>query len=193
MTNDHEGILKRLEKLERQNRRMKLAGLGAFVIAGTLLLMGQTRRVHPSTITATGFVLVDAQGRERATLAMYNGGPRLDLYDENGKARAGLTVTSDGPGLGLFDANGKARVGLSAFSDGPGLALFDANGKPRVGLVAFSDGPVLDLSDANGFTADIGVTDLVTPVTGETHKTSAASIVLFGKDKKLLWSAPPQN
>jgi hypothetical protein len=42
MTNDHEAILRRLEKLERQNRLMKLAGLGAFVIAGAFLLMGQT-------------------------------------------------------------------------------------------------------------------------------------------------------
>ena len=56
-----------------------------------------------------------------------------------------------------------------------------------------SGGPVLVLDDASGFATEIGVTDLVTPATGETHETSAASVVLLGKDKKVLWSAPPQN
>lgn len=39
MMNEHEGIGSGLEKLERQNRRMKFAGLGALVIVGTLSLM----------------------------------------------------------------------------------------------------------------------------------------------------------
>ncbi len=38
--------------------------------------------------------------------------------------------------------------------------------------------------------AKIGSTELETPRTGETHKTSAASVVLFGKDGKALWTAP---
>jgi len=33
-------------------------------------------------------------------------------------------------------------------------------------------------------------TGLLTPHTGETHKTSAASVVLFGKAGKVIWSAP---
>jgi hypothetical protein len=31
---------------------------------------------------------------------------------------------------------------------------------------------------------------MVTPRTGETHKTSAASLVLFDKDKNVIWKAP---
>ena len=193
MTNEQGAIEERLGKLERQNRRMKLAGLGAVVIAGAFALMGQAGRVHPSTITATGFVLVDAQGRERAKLEMYKGVPMLILYDAKGKPRAGLGVFSDGPKLGLYDANGKVRAALAAFSDGPGLGLYDAKGKLSAMLAASPDGPWLELTGANGFEADIGVTGLVTPATGETHKTSAASIVLFGKGKKVLWQAPPQN
>ena len=65
-------------------------------------------------------------------------------------------------------------------SGGPGLNLDDANGNPKATLGVSSDGPGLDLYDANGFEAEIGVTDLITPATGETHKTSAASIALFG-------------
>jgi hypothetical protein len=192
MTNEHGAIEERLEKLERQNRRMKLAGLGAVVIAGAFVLMGQARLVHPGTITATKFVLVDAQGRQRATLDMYKGSPILGLFDANGKLRAELAAAPNGPWLQLNDASGNMRAGMDAFSDSPELDLYDANEKPQAMLAVTSDGPGLQLNDASGFETHIGVTDLVTPATGETHKTSAASIVLFGKDRKVLWSAPPQ-
>jgi hypothetical protein len=240
MTNEQGAIEERLEKLERQNRRMKLAGLGAMVIAGAFVLMGQASGPRtPSEVRAKSFVLVDANGETRARLYMSasaNGpeltlldakgnerltlygppiGPTLALSDANGEVRAGLAVTSDRPwltlydakgnprvvldansegaGLALSDANGEVRAGLAVTSDGPGLVLSDANEKPQAGLAVTSDGAGLQLNDPSGFETDIGVTDLITPATDETHKTSAASIVLFGKDKKVLWSAPPQN
>jgi hypothetical protein len=52
------------------------------------------------------------------------------------------------------------------------------------------DGDALRLSDPQGFSASFGVTDLITPSTGETHKTSAASLVLFDKKKSVIWKAP---
>lgn len=48
----------------------------------------------------------------------------------------------------------------------------------------------LIVEDKEGFSAVVGNADLVTPRTGETHQTSAASVVLFDKDKKVIWSAP---
>jgi hypothetical protein len=39
----------------------------------------------------------------------------------------------------------------------------------------------------NVFQATVGSTDLVTPETGESRKTSAASVVMFGKDGKVIW------
>jgi hypothetical protein len=240
MTNEHGAIEERLEKLERQNRRMKLAGLGAMVIAGAFVLMGQASGPRtPPEVRAKSFVLVDANGETRARLYMSASakGPELDLLDAkgnprvvlgasgtsggldlldakgnerltldgppigpalvlsdaNGNTRAEMDAFSDSPELDLYDASGKPRAGLGAWPEGPGLKLYDANGKPRAGLAVTSDGPTLGLDDANGFKTRIGVTGLVTPATGETHKTSAASIVLFGKDRKVLWSAPPQN
>ena len=58
------------------------------------------------------------------------------------------------------------------------------------GLFMSNAGPQVFLYDREGFQTTIGTTDLVTPRTGETHKTSAASLVLFDKDKKVLWKAP---
>jgi hypothetical protein len=42
-----------------------------------------------------------------------------------------------------------------------------------------------------GFSMVLGTADLVTPTTGETHRTSAASITMFGngKDHKVIWKA----
>jgi hypothetical protein len=50
-------------------------------------------------------------------------------------------------------------------------------------------GPVT-VSDERGFQAILGQTYLKTPHSGETHMTSAASLVLFDKDKKVIWKAP---
>lgn len=48
----------------------------------------------------------------------------------------------------------------------------------------------LFVSDDQGFSADLGVQDLVTPRTGETQKTSAASLILFDKNKSVIWKTP---
>jgi len=213
---EHGTIEERLEKLERQNRRMKLAGVGALVIAGAVVLMGQASgpRTLPE-VRANSFVLVDANGQRRAMLAMFSDGPGLAPYDPTGQPRAELTVFSSGPDLQMEDANGKVRVGPTVFlgkpelvliganekaeadlfvdSIAPALTFSDTNGSQRVALGVASDGPWFSLNDASGFKTDIGVTHLVSPETGEVRRTSAASIALFGKDKNVLWSAPPQN
>ena len=44
----------------------------------------------------------------------------------------------------------------------------------------------MSLTDREGFQTIVGSNRLETTRTGETHKTSAASVVLFDKDKKVL-------
>lgn len=194
MINDHEGILQRLEKLERQNRRMKLAGLGAIVIAGAFFLMGQASGPRTQDeVRARSFVVVDAQGKPRATLNMYIGQPRLALTDANGITRASVAVSSRGPAVLLADANKKAVALLSVQLNGPRLDLVGVDETQGASFEVSGQGPGLQLNDANGFETDIGVIGLTNPLIGETRTTSAASILLFGKDKKVLWSAPPQN
>ena len=96
---------------------------------------------------------------------------------------AALGVVKGVPGLNLFsdDSTQQASLDLEA---GPRLLLSDETG--TVSLEKAS----LEVSDKQGFRTKIGSTELETPRTGETHKTSAASVVLFGKDGKTLWSAP---
>lgn len=95
-----------------------------------------------------------------------------------------------GPGLALADATGKPRVSLAVLKSDPNLWLTDDKGKQRFAMILDSNGPNLRLSDDEGFETSIGSTDLVTPATGETHKTSAASLVMFDKEKNVIWRAP---
>jgi len=57
-------IVYRLERaVEKENRMLKRVGLGALVLAGAMLLMGQARSSR--TVEAERFVLKDASGRVR--------------------------------------------------------------------------------------------------------------------------------
>lgn len=70
------------------------------------------------------------------------------------------------------------------------LSLETPDRKGSVELKASNEGINLTLKDSNGFSSVIGMTRLLTPGTGESHKTSAASLVMFDKDGKIIWRAP---
>ena len=121
-------VLARLEKVERQNRRLRGAGIAVFVLAAAGLLMGQAMP-KARIVEAEGFQLKDGQGMVRAELVVDKDGPRMALRDENGKTRAKLIVIKEGPGLALTDENGIDRAVLAVGKAGPGLALYDENEK----------------------------------------------------------------
>jgi len=235
-TPDWTAVVERLEKLERQNRRLKQMGAVALLIAAAVLLMGQASPNR--TVEANEFVLRDGNGKVRGTFSMADLGPQLALLDANGIQRVNLLLTVRTPSLFLSDANGQNRVALQVSETGPFLDFYRTdgelaawflgpdeggliglrapNGDRRLLLRVSEDGPAVELynnervganearvaldgtagqarlvlSDAEGFNTVVGTTDLITPRTGETHKTSAASVVLFDKDKKVLWKAP---
>jgi hypothetical protein len=128
------GLILRVVKLEQQNRRLKLGGLGIVLCVGILMLMGaaKTRR----TVEAEKIVLLDRQGHTRVTIstpafAGAAAGANLDdpviwITDDKGTDRAILAAD------GLFFANGNARptVSLSSNTKGmSGLKFYRADGK----------------------------------------------------------------
>lgn len=140
-------VLRRLEKLERESRWIKRAGLAASLLAMCAFIMGQAR---PSrTLEAERFVLRDAAGRMRADLGMlpYGIGPSLSLYDADGRSRVELsalkTADTNQSALTFLDEKGKMRASFGIVADRPGLALSDAEGK-----VIWSASPVADESSA---------------------------------------------
>jgi hypothetical protein len=110
MTNDD--VVRRLDALETQNRRLKQLLVAALALAA---VVGARAQVAPAPVTGDRFVLVDASNHTRATLelAMRPQGaipyPVLTFLDTNGKPRLRLGLSAHGPMLELVDENGKTK------------------------------------------------------------------------------------
>jgi hypothetical protein len=188
-------LARRLERLERDNRRLKGFAVGALVLATALFGIYAAQPV-PEKITAHEFDVVDSTGKIRMKMFVHSSGePAIRLLDAQGKARVAMGVLPSGePGIALSDAQGKAGAMMEIDSSGePNIHVFDAQHKERVKINVNSSGePSIELSDPQGFSMDLGTTGTVNRITGETQRTSAASIVMFGNDKdhKVIWQAP---
>jgi hypothetical protein len=138
-----------------------------------------------------GLVLYDEK-KQRAGFAVWKGIPSFSLYDEKGTERARIDVQQIGPRFRMVDAESKAgfNMRVAPLGAGPDFSMYDSKGNLRVDVVAPPGGPSMKLADENGFSTIIGSTDLLTLRTGRKESTSAASLVLFGKDGKVVWSAP---
>ena len=164
-----ESLADRVQRLERQNRRLRIrwllslfiiiGGVASAMTMGALALgnsssalsaaRGETRRA----ISAQQFALRDEKGYMQAELAAQATGPLLRMWDAKGHPRVILSVHQDtGPELHLSDAKGKARAGLSLGLDGqPRFELTDASGITRVSLCEERHGhPSFTMLDAEG-------------------------------------------
>jgi hypothetical protein len=191
-----EDLRERIVRLERQNRRLKQLGLAILAIAVVILLMGQTP--SKKIIEANEFILRDDAGNIRARLFM--------TKETTTTAKELLGIDSSTPvkippeaTLAMYDSTGQIRVMLNgsdiAFENAQGhLGGELGNGTLMLAgeqnSFAILSPYNLNLQDQDGFLATLGVTNIVTPRTGQTQKTSAASLVLFDKNKNVIWKAP---
>ena len=203
-------LLSRVERLEKENRRFKRGALVALVAIVSVGLMAQTKQTAPSStqkrrapaptpaptgptaIEAQGFILKDLNGHVRAELGLTGSTPSLKFKDENGSALVTLALNSDAPGgplLLLSDPQHHASVALSVLEHaGPQFSLTGERADIQLHMGVAPDGTTLELSDKEGFTTSIG--NGVVAKNGQAKNTSAASIVLYGKQRKVLWSVP---
>jgi hypothetical protein len=147
--------------------------------------------VAAASVEAQSFVLKDANGHVRAELALMGSTPSLKFRDENGSALVTLSLNDKpaGPLLLLSDPQHHASVALSVLENaGPQLSLAGERPDIQLRMGVSPDGTTLELSDKDGFMTSIG--NGVLAKNGQAKKTSAASIVLFGKERKVLWSQP---
>lgn len=128
-------IRRRLDRLDRENRRLRRITATAVVGLAAGILMGQASpRQVPGVVEAQKFVLQDARGESRAELTVLpDGSPTLGFLDREGKPRLVLGLAPDSsPGLALLDPGEKARLTLSL--QGPGssvVALLGPSRSPR--------------------------------------------------------------
>jgi hypothetical protein len=110
MTQNDLDLAQRITRLERQNRRMRFAGLAAMGVTGVALLASASAVCK--TVWAERFVLRDSSNRERAVLTAYETGgpPKLSLLDEKGEAALTFGVGENGVAyLELPGENGVVR------------------------------------------------------------------------------------
>jgi hypothetical protein len=181
------GIAERLERLERDNTRMKRLGVGALVLIAALGAIYAAQPVAEK-VTAHEFEVLDAEGRLRATVNEDG----IVLLDEHGIRRVTLgtptPIRGVGPFLEIFDSQGRGT--LMAAPEGIMLGGNDRGSALHIGIGGGES--FLNLLDGQGFQMHLGSTEIVSPRTGETERTSAASIVMFGNDEKhrVIWKAP---
>jgi hypothetical protein len=204
-TPDLQSLAARIEKLERQNRLLRGAGLALLLLPVALVAMGQARPTR--TVEAEEFVLRDSSGTKRAALQLTRTEPfeipeavpplkvpagvsaNLTLYGEKGEIRAVLGAAPLASALAFYGYDGNPHVTIGNLGgETPTLNMRSGDNKAEV--TVDRNGPQFDLMDNDGFSLKLGSTALVTGRTGEQHKTSAASLTMFGKDGKVLWSAP---
>jgi len=191
---------------------LKQATAVSLLVLSSLVLMAQTA-THRS-LEANAFVLVDQNGNHSAELSMRGGVPGLTIFGtgkgniwlaageagpflslegvEGGLAKglATLGVTKTGPSLSIGGWFSKGSVSLAVNKAGPSLSLLLEGTDGGLGEMSSLDANGLLVEDSQGFRSVLGVTKTVRTTTGEQRKSYAAALTMFGKDNKVIWSAP---
>jgi hypothetical protein len=196
----------RIERLERQNRLFRRGIFTCLIALVSVVLMAQTKHPRkaasattpataaiPDKIEAGSFILKDSAGKVRAELSMAGTGPTFKLRDESGIPLVTLSLndgTPQGPMMLLSDPQHHASVSVSVLQGmGSQLSLVGARPDIQARMAVTPDGTSLEMSDSEGFTTSIG-NGMQTGKGKQPKKTTAASVTLYGKDRKLLWSTP---
>jgi hypothetical protein len=131
MSFDMQSVNDRLERLEKQNRRLKVWG---GVAVGGLLSLGLFGFAAPICDIVTGerLVIRDNSGRQRVGIdAYHNDAPGLTLNDTSGRERAKMGLNDKGDvTLSFFDEKGTAKASY----------LFAADGAPKTDAPKTGDG-----------------------------------------------------
>ena len=193
-----QALADRVSRLETQNRRLKMAGLAIVTLASALLLMGQAGSGR--VMEGSEFRLIDANGKTRARLAMgVAGGPKLTFFDTKDLPIAGidggkepslfltgwdnaahilLRITKDSYGLDLADK--RPRATLSVSNNSTGLDFWDEFGDPQATMSVDKASGYITFRNAKGKVSSQWVDSRAT----------GASLVLYDKSEKAVWSAP---
>ncbi len=112
-----ETLARRLDKVERENRRWKRAGVLALAVIAAIVLMGQAAsKLAPpgkpgKIVGAEQFIVHDARGGVRAELGtLPNGTVRLVLYDRGNPGETSVILSAGpetSPALSFSDKSGK--------------------------------------------------------------------------------------
>ncbi|HEV2418538.1 MAG TPA: hypothetical protein VGX94_12100 [Terriglobia bacterium] len=179
-------LARRLERLERDHRRLKGFALAVLVLAAASAVWFAIR--VPSKIVAHGFDVVDGAGSVRVHMGFDSSDSSDYRTLEAGFGRDTGFAT---PLVELFGPDGElgAVIGVRPTGD-PEMFLLDTKNRAALLMGLRSGKPGILLANPNGFRMRLG--SAITDSAGETSQTTAPSIAVFGSDKdhRLIWQAP---
>jgi hypothetical protein len=125
----------RLEKVEKQNRRMKSYLVFLIITLLAFAAMGAKegpQDEHFRQITAERLTIVDAAGQELILIGsdkVEGIGIRINNWEGKKIVGIGSTANESGTGIMVLDKQGRPRIGLGMDEGVPSVALVDEKGK----------------------------------------------------------------
>lgn len=181
-------IAERVSTLERQNRVLRQGMIANIVVFLSIILMGQAKP-SPRIVEAQQFVLKDANGAVHGRLGVLPKGSEMILGNDTAQPIMSMRVGTDSGDLHFYGTR-RSGMNLGINSGSPSISIQDVDGHGSAGLTFGENGPSLKLEDGDGFSTLIGTTPIEKLGEGQAQHTTAASVVLYDKRKKVLWRAP---
>jgi hypothetical protein len=128
-------LSERMNRLEKQNRRLKTCMAVLSISFLAIVLMGAKAGVHDGhfrQVIAEGISIVDDTGREIILIgSKKEEGTGMRILNKAGKRVVGIGITADEGGSGILvaDKEGRPRIGMGMDEGVPSLAMTNENEK----------------------------------------------------------------
>lgn len=147
-------LMDRIAALESRCRTLTVSRYIHFLIIAclsgvTVLEYTGLDYVLGKTVSASAFLLVDANGITRASLKAEGDGANFALYDQEGMHRASMAVMGDDPSFNVYNSQGFRRASFGMTQDAPQITFMDFSGYYRSGFL-WSEQNRLHAFDAKG-------------------------------------------
>jgi hypothetical protein len=143
----------RLDRIERQNSRMKRLMVVLTLLLVPLFLLGAKHGANDAQfgqITATGITIRDASGMELVAIGSdKEQGSGISIFNKAGKRAITIGIPADGKGSGIMvaDAEGRGRIGMGMDEGIPGIALVDEKGAKILAMGGGGEGYGILIND----------------------------------------------
>jgi hypothetical protein len=192
----------RVEHLESKNRTLTGLALAPWLVLGVLVFTGQARR-SAGVIEANKIVLKDARGFE--TIEINGDDKHCGITVTGGPEGVGEVASLRSDGLSLMHIESKTHQEVFLDADQmiwlgsndqdflqlvPNGLMIGGKGSAAVSIFGEHGAGSVTVRDAKGYSAILGKAYLQETHSGASRTTSAASLVIFDKNGKVVWEEP---
>ena len=150
---DVQHLIRRIEHVEKQNRRIKGLALVLGIVLIAVMGIGATAMQDGNfrKITVQEVVVVDKMGKNKIHIGTSDEGSGVKILNNAGKRVIGLGLSTDeqGNGIVIADNSGMPRLGLGMEEGIPSMAITTSQGKKVLGIGGDKDGYGFVVMDAN--------------------------------------------